>query len=95
MTNNPGDGADQTGRRPNNRSNPLGDLPDRILEALRASPAGELEHHVKAMVAQAADRMDLVPREEFEIQKAMVDRLRERVESLERALAAQNNSEKP
>ena len=95
MNQDPGDGADQAGRRHENRSNPLADLPDKLLELLRASPAAELEQHVKTMVAQAADRMDLVPREEFEIQKAMVDRLRERVAALEKALDAQNNNNAP
>lgn len=61
----------------------LANLPDKILAALRSSPAAELEDHVKALVSQAADKMDLVPREEFEIQKAMLDRLRKRVEELE------------
>lgn len=91
MTDNPGDNNARTGRQ----ANPLGDLPDKILDLLRASPAGEIEHHLKAVVAQAADRMDLVPREEFEIQKAMVERLRDRIEVLERELADNKDSEKP
>ncbi|MGC1439289.1 MAG: accessory factor UbiK family protein [Burkholderiaceae bacterium] len=85
---------DPAGRRAgrdnrNYRSNPLSDLPEKLLELLRASPAAEVEHHVKAIVAQAADRMDLVPREEFEIQKAVVERLRERIEALEKQLNKQ------
>lgn len=75
------------------RGNPLSDLPDRILELLRSSPAGELEHHVKAMVAQAAERMDLVTREEFEVQQALVARLRERIDALEQELANRPNAD--
>jgi BMFP domain-containing protein YqiC len=62
---------------------PFSDLPEKLLAALRSSPAAELEEHVKALVAQAADKMDLVPREEFEIQKAMLEKLQKRVEELE------------
>ena len=67
--------------RPGRQS--LADLPEKLLAALRASPAAELEEHVKTLVAQAADKMDLVPREEFEIQKAMLEKLQKRVEELE------------
>ena len=66
---------------------PLSDLPEKILALLRASPAGELEHHIKALIADAANKMDLVPREEFDMQQAMVERLRERVDELEKRLA--------
>ena len=50
---------------------PLAELPEKILALLRASPAGELEHHIKALVADAATKLDLVPREEFDIQQAL------------------------
>ena len=65
---------------------PFSDLPEKLLAVLRSSPAAELEEHIKALVAQAADKMDLVPREEFEIQKALLEKLQARVEELEAKL---------
>lgn len=75
--------SDTGGGRPRN---PLSDLPDRILAMLRASPAGEVEVQLKSLVSQAVNRLDLVTREEFEIQQAMVERLRDRLEAIEDAL---------
>lgn len=63
----------------------LAELPERLLALVRASPAGELEHHVKALLAQTIDKLDLVTREEFDIQRDMVERLRTRLERLEAA----------
>ncbi|MEZ5652638.1 MAG: accessory factor UbiK family protein [Burkholderiaceae bacterium] len=65
----------------------FGDLPDRMLEMLRASPAGEIEKHLRAGLQQGIERLDLVTREEFEVQRDMVERLRARVEALEARLA--------
>lgn len=65
----------------------LQDLQQRIAELFRASPAADLERNVKAMLAQTFSRMDLVTREEFEVQLETVARLRARVEALEARLA--------
>lgn len=64
----------------------LQDVQQRIAELFRASPAADLERNVKAMLAQTFARMDLVTREEFEIQLEAVARLRARVEALEARL---------
>ncbi len=63
------------------------DIQQRIAELVRSSPAADLERNMKAMLAQAFQRMDLVTREEFEIQLETVERLRRRVEALEARLA--------
>ncbi|MFM1991447.1 MAG: hypothetical protein RJA99_4404 [Pseudomonadota bacterium] len=65
----------------------LQDVQQRIAELFRASPAADLERNVKAMLAQTFSRMDLVTREEFEVQLETVARLRARVEALEARLA--------
>jgi BMFP domain-containing protein YqiC len=64
----------------------LQDVQQRIAELVRSSPAADLERNVKAMLAQAFQRMDLVTREEFEVQLEAVARLRRRVEALEAQL---------
>lgn len=76
------------GRRGPPRPPSLAELPDRILEMLRRTPAGEVENQLRTGVNSLIGRLDLVTREEFEIQQAMVERLRERVEAIERQLNA-------
>lgn len=65
----------------------LQDFQQRVAELFRSSPAADLERNVKAVLAQAFQRMDLVTREEFDIQVELVDRLRQRVDVLEARLA--------
>ncbi|WP_376693347.1 accessory factor UbiK family protein [Wenzhouxiangella sp. EGI_FJ10409] len=46
----------------------------------------ELEEQFRAVLESAFDRMDLVTREEFEIQKKVLLRTREKLEALEKKL---------
>ena len=68
------------------------DVQQRIAELFRSSPAADLERNVKAMLAQTFQRMDLVTREEFEVQLETVARLRQRVEALEARAAARTDT---
>jgi BMFP domain-containing protein YqiC len=68
----------------------LQDAQQRLAELFRSSPAADLERNVKAMLAQSFQRMDLVTREEFDIQVEIVARLRQRIEALEARLAEQS-----
>jgi ubiquinone biosynthesis accessory factor UbiK len=61
----------------------LQDFQRRVAELVRSSPAGDLERNLKAMMAQSFQRLDLVTREEFDVQVELVQRLRARVEALE------------
>lgn len=70
----------------------LQDVQQRIAELFRSSPAADLERNVKAMLAQTFQRMDLVTREEFEVQLETVARLRQRVEALEARAAARTDT---
>ena len=47
---------------------------------------GELHEQFRAILESAFDRMDLVTREEFEIQKKVLARTREKLEILEKEL---------
>src|SRR5919197_3001580 len=51
------------------------DLIERINEALRNSPAQDIEKNLRALLASWFDRMDLVTREDFEVREAR-DRVR-------------------
>lgn len=59
-----------------------------VQELIANSPAADIEKNVKAFMAQGFAKMDLVTREELDIQRALVDSLRERVEALEAAVKA-------
>ncbi|OWY37618.1 phosphoheptose isomerase [Xenophilus sp. AP218F] len=59
----------------------------KISETIAASPAKDLEKNVKAMMASTFSRMDLVTREEFDVQQEVLARTREKLGALEQRLA--------
>jgi ubiquinone biosynthesis accessory factor UbiK len=59
----------------------------RIAEILAQSPARDLEANLKAMASGFFARLDLVTREEFDVQRAVLLRTREKLEQLEARLA--------
>ncbi len=61
----------------------LNDLQDKLSALLAQSPAADLERNIKAMVAQGLARFELVTREEFEVQRESLLRMRQRVTDLE------------
>ncbi len=69
------------------------DLQSKINQILETSPAKDIEKNVKALLTQGFAKLDLVTREEFDIQtlqltkiKARLDVLEKRVEQLEAEL---------
>lgn len=48
---------------------------------------GDLERNFRAMLQTGLERMDLVTREEFDVQAAVLERTREKLEALEARLA--------
>jgi BMFP domain-containing protein YqiC len=65
----------------------LNDLQQRVSELLKNSPARDVERNVKAMLSQGFSKLDLVTREEFDVQVQVLARTRARLEELERRLA--------
>jgi BMFP domain-containing protein YqiC len=63
-----------------------------IQDLIAQSPAADIEKNVKAFMAQGFSKLDLVTREEFDVQVAMVEKLRERLSALE-ALVAEKDKE--
>ena len=59
------------------------DLSERIGEALRDSPAQDLEKNLRALLATWFDRMDLVLREDFEVQRKLLERAQAKLSELE------------
>jgi BMFP domain-containing protein YqiC len=65
----------------------LDELARKIGRAIEASPAKDVEKNVKALLQSALERLDLVPREQFEIQAQVLLRTREKLEALEARVA--------
>ena len=63
------------------------DLSERISEAFRNSPAQDFEKNLRAMLAGWFDRMDLVLREDFEVQKKLLERAHGKLAELEARIA--------
>ena len=65
----------------------LDDLGARIDQALRSSPAQDIEKNVKALLAAWFDRFDLVLREDFDVQKKLLERAQAKLAELEARIA--------
>jgi BMFP domain-containing protein YqiC len=63
------------------------DLQTKINQAIESSPAKDIERNVKAMMTQGFSKLDLVTREEFDIQAQVLTKTRARLELLETRLA--------
>ena len=59
------------------------DLNQRIGEALRNSPAQDVERNVRALLLAWFDRLDLVLREDFDVQRKLLERAQARLAELE------------
>jgi BMFP domain-containing protein YqiC len=59
----------------------------KISELLAHSPAKDIEKNVKALMAGAFSKLELVTREEFDIQREVLVRTRERLAQLEAKVA--------
>ena len=68
------------------RSTFFNDLQSKIGQAFENSPAKDLEKNVKAMLNQGFSRLDLVTREEFDVQTQVLAKTRAKVEMLEARL---------
>jgi len=56
----------------------------RLLMSEKGLPAAELEKRLKALLQSALSKLDVVSREEFDTQQAVLMRTRERLEALEK-----------
>jgi len=73
-------------RNPQDR-NPLDDLRARVSEALRGSPAQDLEKNLQALLTAFFDRFDLALREDLEVQKKLLERAQAKLALLEARVA--------
>jgi BMFP domain-containing protein YqiC len=66
----------------------LDDVSARIRDVFAASPAADLDRNLRAMLGSFFARLDLVTREEFDVQRQVLLRTREQLTRLEAEVAA-------
>jgi len=69
------------------KANFFEDIQSKINQALENSPAKDIEKNVKAMLSQGFSKLDLVTREEFDIQVQVLAKTRAKLEELEARVA--------
>ncbi len=65
----------------------LNELQDKVQQVLQQSPAKDLEKNMRAMLNQGFSKLDLLTREEFDVQAEVLARTRARLEALEARVA--------
>ena len=65
----------------------LSEIQDRVQQVLQQSPAKDLEKNMKAMLNQGFAKLDLLTREEFEVQTEVLARTRAKLDALEARVA--------
>jgi ubiquinone biosynthesis accessory factor UbiK len=60
------------------------DLNQRIADALRDTPAADLEKNLRALLVSWFDRLDLVSREDFDVQRKLLERAQAKLAELEK-----------
>ncbi|HSJ99232.1 MAG TPA: accessory factor UbiK family protein [Myxococcota bacterium] len=65
----------------------LNDLSARLAELAAANPARDLEKNFRGMLASAFTRLELVSREEYDVQVEVLARAREKIAALEARVA--------
>jgi len=63
------------------------DISARVSEVLARSPAKDIEKNLRSMLSGAFSRLDLVTREEFDVQAKVLARTREKLVALEARLS--------
>ncbi len=74
------------------------DLSAKVSAAIEGSPAKDIEKNMRALLTQGFSKLDLVTREEFDIQAQVLARAREQLSALEARVAeleAQRNAADP
>jgi BMFP domain-containing protein YqiC len=77
-----------------NDANPLEELRRRVAQALRDSPAQDIEKNLHALLGAFFDRFDLATRADLDLQKKLLERAQAKLAALE-ARVAELEARKP
>ncbi len=64
------------------------DMQTKVGDAIRQSPAKDLEKNVRGLMTQGFQKLDLVTREEFDLQTQVLSKTRAKLEELEAKVSA-------
>ena len=64
------------------------DFQKNMSDLIARSPAADIERNVKAMMAQTFARLDLITREEFDVQAGLLQKALARIDALEARVKA-------
>lgn len=73
----------------------LHELQSKISDVMQQSPAKDIEKNMKAMLNQGFAKLDLLTREEFDVQTEVLARTRAKLEALEARVTELENRLKP
>lgn len=73
----------------------LEELSAKLSAIVAATPAADIEKNVRALLSGFFSRLDLVTREEFDIQAQVLQRTREKLSALEERVARMENATPP
>lgn len=68
---------------------------NKIKQLVESSPLSELEGNLHALFQSALTKMDLVTREEFDIQAAVLARTQQQLQALEQKISALEKANSP
>jgi BMFP domain-containing protein YqiC len=71
------------------------ELSARLSALIAASPAADIEKNVRALLSGFFAKLDLINREEFDIQARVLQRTREKLDALEERIARLEKPEPP
>lgn len=67
--------------------NKLNEISNKIKEVVKDSPLGDAEKNIHALLKSVFTKMELVTREEFDVQTDVLRRTREKLDALEKQLS--------
>jgi BMFP domain-containing protein YqiC len=73
----------------------LDEMSARVSSLLAATPAGDIEKHLRAVLASVFSKLDLATREEFDVQREVLTRTRAKLVALEARVTELEAQNKP
>jgi BMFP domain-containing protein YqiC len=85
--------AGREGLSMNNRV--LDEISEKIKQLMANSPAADMEKNLRALLSSTFAKLDLVTREEFDVQREVLLRAREKISQLEVRLSELERTQRP
>jgi BMFP domain-containing protein YqiC len=73
----------------------LDEISNKIKQLLSNTPAADIQKNLRALLQAQFAKLDLVTREEFDVQREVLLRSREKITQLEARLAALERTQRP